>query len=888
MSKHLDKQPNIYEYATGNIVDRNIFETIEFQKELLYKQECHRSLYCYDDSVRQQNSKNGTDQLLSAEFKGKVLSTELVIEIDFKGENPISDLDRAKRSTIALVTYLQKNYDLDPNVISYEFSGNKGFHIRIPGAVFGGFVASEELPFHQKVLCQKITNGIEGIGLNIYKAAGMMRIPNTKHSDSELFAIPLEYRQLIDLDATAIHSLARVPVIQRSNQPLVKIVKNDKLTVVYKNILNCTSQYSPLVGSPQEVEELKKSFSNRDINHVIHGCRILSRIENKFENDEELHNEEITFLKANFSFLGPEGRLKTHEMLSKQPNYNSEEIDESLKSLFKTVDPFNLCSLACKKMCNTMKITKFNTPLNIMDGGPVPEYNQSSALNEVINSFKDVLIFKSDQNTFYFYEDGVFSEINEHDLHSLLSTCLEMHFQFGTITAKAISDLRKRMTMCEDLSCGDEMNPFPHILNLKNGMYDMRTGEFLPHSPEYRSTVQLNIVYDPIAKCELFAEKLNEIFDGDEDKIDYFKQWMLYCLMPIYEDQKFLILYGTGRNGKSLLTNVLSTMIGDRNCSHETLSDISTDKGYSLIHLKDKLVNFSMEMSTKEAETDIIKRLTGGDIISTREIYRVRVQFRNYARLIISTNSLPRVANLDKAFLGRMEIIEFTRSFVDNPDTELDKKLIKEIPGIFNLLMEIRSKIFKNDGSIRLQLPESLKGTTTKLSSNLHSVTEFISENCELIVLDPNKSDKMILMKTLYMVYNDWCKESGYFACGKKLFKEVLEANSDCLVRKLTYVNTRNSVSYKNSIWVLGIALQDDSSPSVRCSPGIRVTLRDNPDESISFNESSYLAELDLESLSHSIADDNSTVNGSVLGNTSNQGCLDDEFFRTPTYSSDN
>jgi putative DNA primase/helicase len=49
------------------------------------------------------------------------------------------------------------------------------------------------------------------------------------------------------------------------------------------------------------------------------------------------------------------------------------------------------------------------------------------------------------------------------------------------------------------------------ITNLKNGLYNWRTGEFLPHTPDYYSLNQKPILYNPEARPKLFIKFLKEV-----------------------------------------------------------------------------------------------------------------------------------------------------------------------------------------------------------------------------------------------------------------------------------------------------------------------------------------------------------------------------------------
>src|ERR1044072_9267614 len=49
------------------------------------------------------------------------------------------------------------------------------------------------------------------------------------------------------------------------------------------------------------------------------------------------------------------------------------------------------------------------------------------------------------------------------------------------------------------------------IINLKNGLYNWKTDEFLPHSPDYYSLNQIPVTYNPNARPRLFLKFLREV-----------------------------------------------------------------------------------------------------------------------------------------------------------------------------------------------------------------------------------------------------------------------------------------------------------------------------------------------------------------------------------------
>src|SRR5439155_10292146 len=70
----------------------------------------------------------------------------------------------------------------------------------------------------------------------------------------------------------------------------------------------------------------------------------------------------------------------------------------------------------------------------------------------------------------------------------------------------------------------------PIVLNLKNGLLDLRTYELKPHTPDYPSLSQLPVTYDPRANCPRFQQFLDEVlYKGDDVPLQEFVGAMLWA-----------------------------------------------------------------------------------------------------------------------------------------------------------------------------------------------------------------------------------------------------------------------------------------------------------------------------------------------------------------------
>ena len=129
----------------------------------------------------------------------------------------------------------------------------------------------------------------------------------------------------------------------------------------------------------------------------------------------------------------------------------------------------------------------------------------------------------------------------------------------------------------------DEIDSNLNIINLKNGLYNIRSGEFSPHSPDYLSICQLPITYDPKAKPQLFGKFLREVLtDG--------------ALVRDNPFELITILFGYGANGKSVFTGILIALHGAKNISNVPLSAMLEDR-FALSYLERKSVNIDTELT---------------------------------------------------------------------------------------------------------------------------------------------------------------------------------------------------------------------------------------------------------------------------------------------------
>jgi putative DNA primase/helicase len=240
----------------------------------------------------------------------------------------------------------------------------------------------------------------------------------------------------------------------------------------------------------------------------------------------------------------------------------------------------------------------------------------------------------------------------------------------------------------------------------------------------------------------------------------------------ILKEEKALILYGTGANGKSVFFEIVNALLGRNNVSSHPL-DLLTNpqKGESYrAKLANKLVNYASEINGN-LEASIFKQLVSGEPISARLLYGQPFEMEQYAKLIFNCNELPKDVEHTNAYFRRFLIIPFD---VTIPEKEQDKtlhiKIIEdELSGVFNWVLDGLNRLLDQG---RFSECSAAQKAIEQYKTESNSVKLFIDENGY-----ENSPTDYHLIKNLYPEYRAFCIEDGISAFKKTNFIKQLKAS---------------------------------------------------------------------------------------------------------------
>lgn len=184
-----------------------------------------------------------------------------------------------------------------------------------------------------------------------------------------------------------------------------------------------------------------------------------------------------------------------------------------------------------------------------------------------------------------------------------------------------------------------ELDSDINIVNLKNGLYNIETGEFTEHTPDYLSITQKPFSYNPTVTPELFGKYISEVLYPGEIRTAI--ELMAYTF---YRDNPFEIivkLFGYGANCKSVYTGLLTALHGSDYVSNVSLSSRQKNT-FALSDLEKKYVNIDTELpSATLRDTTILKKLTGRQPVRIERKNQRAYDTVLYAKLFFSANKIP-------------------------------------------------------------------------------------------------------------------------------------------------------------------------------------------------------------------------------------------------------
>lgn len=305
-----------------------------------------------------------------------------------------------------------------------------------------------------------------------------------------------------------------------------------------------------------------------------------------------------------------------------------------------------------------------------------------------------------------------------------------------------------------------------NALNFKNGVFDLDSGKLIPHSPNNSLfTTILGYSYDKNAKCPIFEKFIDETVCYDKQLKIVIQEVFGYCLSTRTDAEKAFFFHGTGCNGKSVLDSIMQSVIGEEQSCAISLE--SLNKTFSMSGFIGKRLNIAAE-NEKLTNSEKLKTLISCDRINIPVKYRDDWTGKLYCKHIFLMNSLPTTPDVTNGFFRKIMIIPF-RNIVspEKIDSNLSKKLLSELPGIFNWAyngyLRLVNNHFKFSQCVAIDsIMEEYKNRENPTGEFFHSTYEVCPEN-------------KIKKSSIYEKYVEWSADTGHTLMSRNKFYNALQ-----------------------------------------------------------------------------------------------------------------
>lgn len=414
-------------------------------------------------------------------------------------------------------------------------------------------------------------------------------------------------------------------------------------------------------------------------------------------------------------------------------------------------------------------------------------YDDTGNAQRFRDAYGEVVRFSYVRKEWYFYDGKIWTVDQEGKIKSLADEAVEkmkdepvyvpkdadpevMEKAFSK-HVKATRSSRGKVSMLKETEHllpikPDAFDSDKKLFNVQNGYLDLSTGVLMPHDKDKFFTKASNVEYTDKIDCPMWLDFLDVIFQGDQDLIDYMQRAVGYSLSGSTEEQVMFVLFGNGRNGKSVFLDIITEMFGNysTNIQPQTImvkqqsgganSDIARLDGA-------RLVTTTEPNEGSRLDEGLVKQLTGGDKVTARFLYGTEFDFEPELKLWMATNHKPVIRGTDDGIWRRMAIIPFNAQIpIEKVDKQLKNKLKGELKAILNWAVE-GYQLWKLRG---LAEPTVIAEQRRSYQTEMDSVEAFIEECCI------REEGHSVQSKIIYQAYRQWANDNGQYLMSNTKF----------------------------------------------------------------------------------------------------------------------
>lgn len=350
------------------------------------------------------------------------------------------------------------------------------------------------------------------------------------------------------------------------------------------------------------------------------------------------------------------------------------------------------------------------------------------------------------------------------DKKSLFETILEK-------TAPTTNRVNTTRAMLKTfVTVGEEefQNP-PGLLNVRNGVIDMKTGALYPSHSAYGFTYVLDVDFDPGCYSETWERFLDETVP--EETRHYLQTALGYTFTGDMREEAIFWIVGPMRSGKGTLTETLQVLTAPiaAEVPIRTFLDRSksNEQNFDLAGLHDaRFVHASESGSNDWLDSAFLKAASGGNSVRAAFKGKDMFSYKPGYTVWVTSNEPPRMRPDDSAAWYRLKVLEFPYSKAGSENKTLKTELRKpeNLRAVLSWIVEGSVMWYANPQG--LQTPIAVSELTESYREALDYMGQFMEEFFDLSGeyddLERNKTQGFtVSADRLYELYKSWHSDNG-------------------------------------------------------------------------------------------------------------------------------
>lgn len=350
----------------------------------------------------------------------------------------------------------------------------------------------------------------------------------------------------------------------------------------------------------------------------------------------------------------------------------------------------------------------------------------------------------------------------------------------------------------------DESFDGQYTLSFNNTLVEMKDEiKLMDHTREYFSRNNLGYDYNPDADCKEWIAFLESVWGKGSPFIGSLQEAFGYALTTDCSLHKIILLIGKARAGKSVITSVLSKILGEHNIAspslesiieHSTVSSMAKAKAILIAEATDLHQSIRMRVLGR------LKAISGGDGIDYHEMYKGVQHNSSWGKIFMTANTMPQFDDPSGALAARFWTFPFTISFEGREDRTLLPRLTKpeSIAGIMNWSIRGLERLQAN-GMKPTIISEALE-IAAETKRDMFPLADFVDDCCVV------ENGATVTNADLYKAYQYYTKQNDV--------KYQMSANKFGKVLKSSYLPVNPyrfplSESSKRARGMIGLKLTD-------------------------------------------------------------------------------